>query len=397
VLALLAELESKRIEAEAGFERYLAVVASLYEVVALENALPKSAIDAQAALDRARAHKFDAMFKEKQHGRRIEELMLMFQFRKWLESRTIVGKAEQDGVFGVDTDEFLRRLDEYRKTLDDSLAFTDKLTSRKSDIHFFPAVIELPMYTVKELTASDAAPLAIDRDAMDKIGVWKHNLFENQCLNRLLTETDQVSTSLAETAIPAGVYTANGKTSEAIAVSELPALSLFNPDSFKAANSADWFMPGDDSEPFGRDAAGELTPPVLHNLDADVRRERKRRFETFIAELNRYDDARAVLDEAIAAAKYVDSAKASLDTTNEITTYVDWRLDYIRSYHGGVSARLLAFEKADAALQKAGFARSRDGVEITSGDLANVVGICVKRNDVITTIPQMIVDFLFGS
>lgn len=103
-----------------------------------QTAIVLSIGELQADIDRAREMKLGSLFGKKAYDRKVRALKLWYQFRRWLESRTVVGKSERDGAFAVETGSFMSRLLSYREELLFSLETIDGLMADAGNVPSLP-------------------------------------------------------------------------------------------------------------------------------------------------------------------------------------------------------------------------------------------------------------------
>jgi len=368
---IAGEIEERKLWLAEAFEM-------LMNLYAEEETFPDKAIIVQRDLDRARELKLEALFGMKEHERRLEEMQLWYQFRRWLESRTVVGAVERNGIFNIETDAFRKRLRNYIAELRESLEIIDGLTAVEWGK---PTLPELPILTPFsfadiEPTCSTSTNDVYLAEYWNKLGIFDAAAGIDR------DNPDPFS------AIYPGAFTSTGMNEALVSKSEFDRLPEIDHDDavWQALSSQ---FPIVVPEPV---IVSNISPI---SLQSDLRAERKDAIDTILALLSKYDKESATYAESVVAARYQKAVMNSLFATESILSYLDWRLEYIQIVHGGDIARTIGFDKTEKRWMEILNIERENGIPaVTRDNLFEVYGAVTGDNGEIENPP--VVEFLFG-
>ncbi len=347
----LDDYKTVRINLESSIANYIDDIIALCALLSEQDSLPSRVAQVQREYDTARKRKLKALYELKENERRVEELQLFYRCRKWIESRTVVGFATTTTIFGIETNPFKRRIEDYRSNLESSLTTIDSITNDTSEPSI-PDECTLPKQNIFDPLISSIAysdhPTATE-DVLTKESLTSSllNYVELHSAAECLLSSEKIDKVIAfdrsnpnmEFPIPAGSFISVGVCSSPITTPELNALQRFRSD-----NREDLSAVGASDKGL-QQTRKDRHIPSLHTLNTDVSTARSFAFTRYRAEIDKYNDLRASFDESNAASVYRKAAEKSLDTTNSIDSYLDWRISYIRIVHGGDTTRMIEFEK----------------------------------------------------
>ncbi|MEP0813287.1 MAG: hypothetical protein HRF49_01300 [bacterium] len=338
--------KAKNVKAAAG--NYAKSLSAVLELIDRQSSLPEEAWNLQKQLDAARESKLSALYGLKEHDRRVDEYKLWYRFRRWIESRTIVGKSERDREFAIDTQAFQTSLEIYKKELADSLAALEKIDAR---VESAPAPLhpeqlpELPLSAEMRRLVSDPQSYfgrggLLSLESLDRLTKW----IEGTSAGQVHENTGEI----AEPAIPAGAITAGGLSVNPITREDFASLEMINPANFIAVAA--------DADSLANAAGPEI--PRLHSTDKPVESARRRRFKDFLDMLQNYNHESAKWIEKKIATRLKEAVASSLSTVDAILSYMDWRRGYITLAHSGDLDRRMALERLDRVWREAGAGRA---------------------------------------
>lgn len=381
---------------DAAVESYLS---SLYELISVfeeQDALPALVINAQSDLDSARQAKLSALFGEKEHKRKVEELELWYQFRRWLATRTNVSSAASPKLFAVRTDEFKLRLQEYRKELLGSLSTIEKLEeSAPAALPVMPDAPSLPGYLPNRDAINTSGVFALNalgqivqiRVAENTFGAYVSRL------GALDAESGAVRLAVFESGIvPPGIYTGAGEFKANLKTSEIAALPDLQTNTAKTGGR----KTGMESFTYAFHSIVPEIPRVrgvnLHEANAALNIERSSVYKHFLADISRYERGSSAWVEAETAVKYRPAVQASLSALDTVIGYLDWRLDYVALVHGGAYNRQMAL----ATIEKEWTERMKGHPECTRENIADIYNSLFRmHSDGVAPTTAVIIDFLF--
>ncbi len=387
VKSAAAEYDDAADPFDAAISSYVYALMDLERIRYDQDSLPALAFSAQSDLEKARRSKLSALFGDKEHKRRVEELQLWYQFRRWLATRTDATLASGTKLFSVKTNDFRGRLADYRKELMDSLSTIEMLeTAAPDSAPEIPSAISLPTY-------------AIDIASVEASGVFEQNgaggISQVKIVDRSpvayfarLAKLDEVAgvdrlASYTAGIVPPGVLTFIGVSEAPLSIGSIDTLSEF----ISVQDVDSTFVP-------------EL-PKVrglnLHSQNSVLDSKRSSDFKAYLFELAKFERYSAAWAEAETARSYKPAVNGSLETLDTITGYIDWRLEYVQLVHGGSLGRQNALRRISQNWQNelgAKPAISRD----------NVAEIKAMLNGLAAPMPEDaeiswdgVLDFLFQS
>ncbi|MCD6120070.1 hypothetical protein J7K50_09585 [bacterium] len=368
---ITGEIEERKLRLAEAFEM-------LMKLYAEEETFPDKAIIVQRDLDRSRELKLEALFGMKEHERMLEEMQLWYQFRRWLESRTVVGAVERNGIFNIETDAFRERLRNYIAELRESLEIIDCLTAVEWGKPTLPELPTLTPFSFADIepTCSTSTNDVYLAEYWNKLGIFD-----------AAAGIDRDNPDPFSAILP-GAFTSTGMNEALVSKSEFDRLpEIDHDDAVWQALSLQF--PIVVPEPV---IVSNISPI---SLQSDLRAERKDAIDMILALLSKYDKESATYAESVVAARYQKAVMNSLFATESILSYLDWRLEYIQIVHGGDIARTIGFDKTEKRWMEILNIERENGIPaVTRDNLFEVYGAVTGDNGEIENPP--VVEFLFG-